>query len=721
MVMRARSRLLAFWGVVPQQYLLPLLLLLGSCFGSIAVMLFVTTASQDRMEAVRERHTMQRALENAAQLVEHDLQDYAKWDEAVRHIARDFEPEWIDDNVTAYLGKTQGYSHVFVIDPRDRTAYAFSYGKLARTDAIAELGAAFGADVARVRRMDPAGAPVLRGFARKGHRLFIYSVAAVVPLTGKVTLPPGGKYVLAIVAEADAVFLERMRRQHHLRPFQLLWMSSPAIGDDVEIRDNAGEFLTRVDLNARHPGAVLRNQILPGLVFVAALGLLAAGRILHNGSRTIKDLRDSREQALHHANHDSLTGLPNRRWILDAIRQAMVRRQRICLLFMDLDGFKEVNDLFGHAMGDKLLQLGADRIRSAAGPGALVARAGGDEFAVLLPDAEDREAGEIAAAIVAAFERPIAMAGTNIGTSVSIGLATFDPAEVLDDDELVRRADVAMYTAKNSGRNRWHAYDAGMDDTHDLRKRLEADLRGAIEQGEIDVAFQPIVDAKSERTVCLEALARWTHRIEGVVPPDVFIPLAEMNGMIGKLGRQVLAKACAAVRDLDIALSVNLSPAQFWDRSLVDEVRRILDVTGFPPRRLQLEITEGYLIRRPDAAARIIDELRRLGIRIALDDFGTGFASIGYLRQLNLDSLKIDREFVATAATDARAAGVLASIVALGRALDLEITAEGVETEAQAELVRATGCDRMQGWLFGKAGELSELGLDNGLGERILA
>ncbi|MCE7795662.1 EAL domain-containing protein [Sphingobium sufflavum] len=690
---------------IPGQYLWPLLALVGLCFGSILALLYVTTSSQDRMEAAREARTLTAALRTNVDMVRRDLQDYAMWDDAVRHIARDFDADWIDDNVTAYLGRTQGYDHVFVIAPDGSTPYAFSHGSLSRASAgkgATELfGPAFAESIAAVRRMDPAHSPSISGFTRQGDHFYIYAVAAVVPLTHKVTLPPGGKYVLAIANEVDGSFLTRLRKAH-----QLVGLTVRQDRGAVPLTDFRGRTLAHVDLAVRTPGSRLRDQILPGLILIILLSALVAASVVRQGGQAMDALRSSRADAVHNADHDPLTALPNRRVLLERVRVRLLDGRAVGLIYMDLDGFKEVNDLYGHRAGDDLLRAATVRIATLAGEDALVARMGGDEFAVLAADGRGHDASALAQRIIDGFQETFAISGANVRVGVSIGVVTTPRHCALTVDELMRRADVAMYSAKGRGKNRWHLYAAGMDTGHDVRKRLEHDLRTAIAANGIDVAYQPIVSAATGRIVCFEALARWTHPREGMIPPDVFIPLAEMTGLIGALGEQVLAKACRAVAPFDIGLAVNLSPAQFWDAHLVDSVARILKEEAFPADRLELEITENYLMRRPDAAAGVMEELRTLGIRLALDDFGSGFASIGYLRQLKFDRLKIDKQFVSDAAASGDvgegAAEMLVAIVALGRALRLEITAEGVETQDQSALVKACGCHRMQGWLHGR-------------------
>ena len=266
----------------------------------------------------------------------------------------------------------------------------------------------------------------------------------------------------------------------------------------------------------------------------------------------------------------------------------------------------------------------------------------------------------------------------------------------------MQRADVAMYAAKSRGRDNWCLYSPTLDDRRRERRELECDLRRAIAAGEISVAFQPIVRSRSGQITGVEALARWSHPTRGAISPDLFIPVAEDSGAIVELGRFVLREACSQARDWPFLLSVNLSPAQFWDRMLVHDVLQTLAECRFPPERLEFEITETYLLRRPDAAEEVIRDLRRHGIKVSLDDFGTGYASVGYLRRFEFDKVKLDRSFVEPVVSSPEAADVALAVVALGSALKIPILAEGVETEHHAAILSTAGCEFMQGWFYGK-------------------
>ena len=699
---------------LPMQYLLPVLLLLVTSFGCMLALLFHITAMQDQIQRSREIQFARGAFDNAANLVLRDLQDYAKWDEAVLHLTQHFDADWADDNVSAYLGVVQGYDHVYVLDGQDRPIYAFSAGKrlAAAPDVARGLGHAFTAGLRKVRQMDPTGAPILSGFSRAGDRLFIYSVAQVVPLTGKIASPPGPPHLLVIAMEMDQAWLNNLPAAvRHGRQITFTRPDSSDGGDTaIVLPGHDGRMVARVAWTAVKPGIALRRQLVPGSILIALIALLAAGAILSRARNGLNALRASEARALHHAHHDNLTGLPNRRVILGTLAEAIARGDATVLIYMDLDGFKEANDVYGHPVGDEVLRQAAQRIADAASDAALVARTGGDEFAIVMIAPTDEAVKSIVGRVMSAFSTPFETGGYNITVGISIGSAA--GGNELEPDELVRRADVAMYSAKGGGKHRWCAYEPSMDVEHLRRRQLESDLRRAIRGGEIGVAFQPIVDARSNAIVSVEALARWSHPEFGEVAPDVFIEVAEKSGLINDLGRHVLAVACRVVRDWDVDLAVNLSPAQFWDHEVGEIVREVLAETGFSPLRLELEITEGYLLRRPEAAQFILEELKALGVRIALDDFGTGFASIGYLQRLSFDRIKIDRSFITASVKDARAAEMVRAIIVLANALNLPVTAEGIETSEQAALARLAGCSRLQGWLFGRpltAEQMAEL------------
>jgi diguanylate cyclase (GGDEF)-like protein len=413
------------------------------------------------------------------------------------------------------------------------------------------------------------------------------------------------------------------------------------------------------------------------------------------------------------ASTDSLTGLANRSAFADRLQTALAtderRAGRLAVLFIDLDDFKDVNDSLGHAAGDELLRVTAQRLDQTIRPGDLVARLGGDEFAVLLdgiPDA--RIAFAVAERIVAAVREPVVIGDGRVQVGASVGLAMRDQNSTLD--ALMRDADVAMYSAKAKGKNRIEHYDADLNDLAVERQALRTELGGAVERGELVVEYQPVVDLETGEIVGLEALVRWLHASRGLLPPSAFIGLAEETGAIISIGASVMETAARQLRQWQqrynlpkLWMSVNVSVRQLDVSGFADDVANVLRVTGIDPTTLVLEVTESVLADPSGGAAATLAALRGSRVRVALDDFGTGYSSIGYLRQLPVDILKIDRSFVSGPSAETGVDDVLLeAIVAMGQTLRLDVVPEGIEQHDQLVRLRAAGCKVGQGFLFSR-------------------
>lgn len=468
----------------------------------------------------------------------------------------------------------------------------------------------------------------------------------------------------------------------------------------------AGTYLFTGDRDAftliTSPGYELLFTVsVSGMIFATFLfvAIIDAGRSDAHARLVSANARNRRL-----AERDELTGLFNRRALSNLLEDLLVSQSReTAVIFMDLDGFKDVNDTYGHDIGDALLQEIAESLQAMSErAGATVARLGGDEFAVVVsgPDAA-MKSDKIAQDMLEAVAAPFDLSGRRANVGVSMGLATSGPG--IDATELMRQADVALYAAKNSGRMRICRYNRELDAVRTRRRKIAALLAKALQAGDLQVHYQPIVGSKSLAITGVEALARWTTTNGEVVQPDEFISIAEEAGVIDQLGLFVLERAC---RDWtgwpDITVAVNLSPVQFRSPTLIDDVVSILAKTGFEPCRLELEVTEGYLIEHRERAQPVIGKLRQQGIRVVLDDFGSGYSSIGYLRQYEFDRLKIDRSLVTNVAVDETARSIIQAVAILARSLSLSLTAEGVEDEETARLLRLAGCDRLQGYCFGR-------------------
>jgi diguanylate cyclase (GGDEF)-like protein len=416
----------------------------------------------------------------------------------------------------------------------------------------------------------------------------------------------------------------------------------------------------------------------------------------------------TREITADQAFTDPLTGLGNMRRFFDKVDRLIADRADDPAPFtvgiLDLDGFKPINDLFGHKAGDEILIQVAMRLRAAMEGQSAVTRVGADEFAFLLPMVFSEEAAsEKAKMLIEILSAPYDLGERMARLSASVGCSLFYSGEETTE-MLVHKAETALYQAKRSGRGRVVVYTREMEEAAKRVTRIEQALRRAVAAGEVEPHFQPIVDLHDRRVVGFETLARWTDRDLGHVPPSIFIPIAEERGIIGPLSQLVLRKAAEAARSWpqDLFLSFNLSPSQLVDQNTGLHILAILDRTGFDPRRLEIEITETGLMTDPVSAEKIVNDLRRVGIRVSLDDFGTGQSSLGRLREFRFDKLKIDRAFVSSILDDRPSEHIIRAILAMCDGLGMDVVAEGIEEEAQAERLIQFGCAGGQGYLFGK-------------------
>jgi diguanylate cyclase (GGDEF)-like protein len=419
----------------------------------------------------------------------------------------------------------------------------------------------------------------------------------------------------------------------------------------------------------------------------------------------ITEQRKSEARIRHLARHDALTDLPNRlmfRESMEGARKRIDRGEVVAIVAIDLDHFKTVNDTLGHNIGDTVLKMFAERLRASCREGDTVARLGGDEFAVLTGALNHpQDAAILAERIVRTAAEPFDVEGHNIMIGASVGIAVA-PGDGVDADALLKNADLALYRAKGEGRGAFHFFEKGMDAALQERRSLELGLRQALARNEFRLVFQPLFNLKEGKVCGLEALLRWYHPERGTIPPAEFVPIAEEAGLIVPIGEWVLREACGAAVSWppDIHVAVNLSAVQFRNRHLYAHVKSALDASGLQPDRLELEVTESLLLTDSETTLRTLHELRKLGVRISMDDFGTGYSSLSYLRSFPFDKIKIDKSFVSemSAKDDSRA--IVKAVIGLGRSLGMSTAAEGIETEAQLDLVRQQGCTEVQGFLL---------------------
>jgi diguanylate cyclase (GGDEF)-like protein len=477
-----------------------------------------------------------------------------------------------------------------------------------------------------------------------------------------------------------------------------------------------------------------RLQVIAAAGLACIVIVAAAGAHLHRAlSRMARDLRNHRDELVaridaerasaqrieHMAYHDALTGLPNRTLFSRLLEQSLLdarrARRQLAVMFIDLDRFKNINDTLGHEAGDALLKDVAARLRTALRASDRVARLGGDEFVVLVTEIDDENSiAAVAGKVLATVARPCRLGDQDFRVTASIGISVY-PIDGLDEPTLMKHADIAMYQAKEDGRNAVAFYSDDLNHHSVERLAFESNLRHALEDRQFEIHYQPKVDCKTGRVTGVEALLRWRHPDLGLVLPSKFIPVAEETGLIVPIGRWVLRNACRQLMAWRRAglppmrMAVNLSGRQFADDRLLDDVRAILAETGLPPDSLEIEITESVLMADVRKTRAVLKAFRTLNIRLSVDDFGTGYSSLSNLKRFPVDTIKVDRSFVRDLATNDEDKAIANAIIAMGRTLGMSIVAEGVETDAQAAFLREQGCDEIQGFFYSRAVPPAEL------------
>jgi diguanylate cyclase len=526
--------------------------------------------------------------------------------------------------------------------------------------------------------------------------------------------------IIAIVASGAALWIAFRLRTHTPRTKMLRAGAAVIMGFAIVGMHYTGMAAAQFPLGsvcgAANTG--VNTTWLAVLVIVVTLAVLSIALVtslldLRMETRTstlAASLAVANQELIELALHDNLTKLPNRALLEDRIDQAIQKTSRhgspFALMFMDLDGFKTVNDAFGHHVGDQLLAQVARRIKGALRAEDTVARVGGDEFVVVMEVGEPADAADIAATLIAAVERPYELSGHELRVSASIGIA-IHPSDGADQHQLLKNADAAMYHAKDLGRNRYCYFESSMNANAQEQLQLLHDLRAALDRKELTLHYQPKFGAPHGPLIGAEALLRWRHPARGLIPPDAFIHLAERSGLIVPIGEWVLDEACRQMRkwrDLGHehwTIAVNLSSLQFGHAGLVQAVGDTLKRHGLAPECLTLEVTETTAMHNVEQSMVILQQLRGIGVHISIDDFGTGYSSLLYLKRLPASELKIDRGFIRELAQDTDDAAIVSAIVALGQKLNLKIVAEGVETPAQQEFLTRLGCDSLQGFLLG--------------------
>jgi diguanylate cyclase (GGDEF)-like protein len=505
--------------------------------------------------------------------------------------------------------------------------------------------------------------------------------------------------------EVDASTLHLLEELSGVR--KLKWGVDPdQHGREVQSVPGAnGRFLGFFSWETERPVTAAAMRFMPLWLAIAA-GLLMLGALSRWYMQQLsRELEMANERTRRLSREDPITGLPNASSILEVLERALASREAdefVTCCYLDLTGFRELSDAFGRPWSNELVRAAADHLRDLPWPDASIGRLGRHRFIIVLRSKNPEHGAMMAGDVSKIIAKPMMVQGQIVHVKANVGL-TYAPRDGMTSDELFRHATLAMRAAKRAGRGHIVTFDSTMESDLNERRFLERELKRALDEDALELHYQPIVSAEGSRIVGVEALLRWSHPTRGNIPPMVFVPVAEDTGMMGRLGEYVLYRALNdAKRWPNLFIAINLSPIQVRDRALFALVSSMLDETGIEPSRVVLEITEGVLIDDPEETRKRLEEIRDLGVRIALDDFGSGYSSLSYLQRFPFDKLKIDGSFVAPLGKSENSGFIIQAIVALGRALNLSVLVEGVETEEQRVLLRLAGCDEMQGFLFAR-------------------
>ena len=707
----------------------------GITLAGIALLAIIAYAGSaaNRSATERERTLVQNALNRGIARALNEQKSVAWWDDSVMKITdASIDLEFTDSNFGIFLTETYGHDEVYILNAENKPLYAFAGG--ARADPsiferrrptlsgiVSETRGtlpsnlkprpdAFGADQSNYRVLEGAV-----GIARwAGHILSIdnrQAVAAALTIVPNVDMDilKGTPNLLISVTYIDEDYITAMGRALLLPDLAITpsplqrggLVSEPFEGDD-------GSQAGYLSWTTHRPGQVLLTIILPLVAFgVVSAGLLAAG-MLRRLKRSSRNLAEREQQSRHDARHDALSGLPNRPHFAAKLQQTLDRlgqganESQVIVAYVDIDRFKDVNDTLGHHAGDELIKAVGERLRTLIRRDNLLARYGGDEFAILWLTSNETAANAMADRIQSAFTARFDVDGQSLFATASAGIAIASDRTVTAD-ELMRRADIALYEAKSNGRNRSVFFSEDMARRVEERLSIEADLRTALETDGLRLNYQPIISCNTGTIGGIEALLRWRHPVRGEISPGVFIPIAEQSGLMPALGEWVLRRAMKDSKLWpELQVSINLSPVQFRQVDLEALLLQLVQEHEIDPRRFVLEITEGVLMESSERTSRTLDAIHAMGFQTALDDFGTGYSSLAYLCNFRFDKIKIDRAFVAGMSKSESYRKIVNAIISLGRGLGMEIVAEGVETEAEVDAMAELGCTALQGYYFSR-------------------
>ncbi|HMJ42049.1 MAG TPA: EAL domain-containing protein [Pseudolabrys sp.] len=718
------------WDRARLSVVVPIGMIVAVAIVCIVVAVLSSAKRADEVAVEHETQLFSTALNNYGAGVLREVESVASSEAAVRNVRVKFDRNWAHDRVGSWLENFFQHDYVLIFDSQNNPIYSMTSRNAAETAWINSVKPELASLLGYMRGNEPdlpnairlnRPAPVegdARGQAAVVRRVLgqpaIIAAVAIRPIDNNSQAAKAGP-IVASIKFIDNDVLSAIALQLRLVNLRAFEDGQPPDGDfTFQLNSPDGEKIARFAWTPKQPGAEIVHSVIPFIAVALAGFALLAAFVLRYMRRTAVAIAAGESRLRHLAMHDPLCGLPNRIFFGERL-EAVIEEVRdgsapAAVFYIDLDHFKDVNDTLGHPVGDELIRNVTLRLSRTLRGDDLVARLGGDEFAVISSVGDDSDKMmALAQRMIGVICAPYSIGGQNIVIGASIGIAIID-RNCAGSADIMRYADMALYRAKNEGRNRGCIYDAAMDADLSNRKLLEADLREAIENDKLRVLYQPIVNKSGEAMVGVEALCRWTHPTRGEIPPMEFIAAAEHSGLIIELGAWVLRRACLdGMAWPGLTVAVNVSPLQFRRTDFADIVERTLEETKFDPERLELELTETVLLGNVDAAEAGMLRLKALGVRLALDDFGTGYSSLLYLRRFPFDKLKIDRSFVMSIEKASDAAAIVHAVVSLGRGLGMKVTAEGVETADQQLFLRAAGVHYMQGYRFGKAMPAAEV------------
>ncbi|KRB49258.1 diguanylate cyclase [Rhizobium sp. Root708] len=680
--------------------------------GTIYLTMFWATDRSDRAAIVRQDRLVELAVSKMQASIAHDQESATVWDDAVERVTA-HDRDWLDANLGRWMHSYFGHDQAFIVGPDDRLVYGFSIDQADETRAyVAVSGAAqelIGPLRKRLAANDTSGVTDHTlsigevDVFRISDRPAIVSVKPIMSDTGNIIQAAGREYLHVAVRYLDGDFATSLGQEYFFKDMRF----AMSAGDNPLLRSfpvssKSGVVIGYFTWRPFRPGHMALRATEPILTVGCAIILCAATGLVFALQRRSRRLRESQSELLRLAHHDPLSGLPNRAAFTAMVSKTLANCDAT-ILFLDLDRFKQVNDTLGHAVGDRLICHVAQRLCATAKTALMVSRMGGDEFTMIVPGTDLAAIERLAESLIGAIRQPFDIDGQPIAIGLSIGIA-FSADGSSDGIDVLRRADIALYQAKATGRNRFVIFGAQMDQMMKARRELEYDLRSALkDRCQIEVHYQPIFGAREGQLLGVEALARWRHPTKGFVQPDVFIQIAEEAGLITQLGEQVLTIALAdAVSWPGLSLSVNASALELRDEDYGRRVGDIIDRFSFDPTQLEIEITESAILEDEAACRDNIEVLRGRGVQFALDDFGTGFSSFGRMQKLDVDRIKIDRCFVEGCGTVGSNEAIVQAMINLAHAQGMRATAEGIETDVQRNRLRELGCDALQGFLLSR-------------------